>query len=335
MAPVHAGILPWTSFGVAVVAFLALDLFIGTRAHRRAKGPAPFPLRSAALWSASWIGLGLGFGLVVLALYGSRAMVTYFTAYVLEKSLSMDNLFVFAVIFGQLAIPLGYQRRVLHWGILGALAMRGLLIGGGVYLLERFQWILYPFALLILLAAARLLWGEQKERKVVVAACAVCGSWIARFIPVTPVITNGKFLVRLNGRLTATPLLIALLVIELSDGVFAMDSIPSVLAITRDPFLVYTSNVFAMLGLRSLYFLLAGTVERFHALRYALAGILTFVGAKMLLSGVIEIPSWLSLVIILAILAVTIAVSLGVSALARGKRCDGESLEPARGSGRR
>lgn len=315
MASHHTGILPWSFFGVAVVALLALDLFVGSRGHRHAKQhapPAPFTLRQAGLWSAIWIGVGLLFGLVVLALYGSEAMVTYFTAYVLEKSLSMDNLFVFALIFGELAIPAAYQRRVLHWGIIGALAMRGLLIGGGVYLLDRFHWILYPFAVLILLAAARLLWGEQKERKVVVAACAVCGSWLARFIPVTPVIRSGKFLIRENGRLTATPLLIALLVIELSDGVFALDSIPSVLAITRDPFLVYTSNVFAMLGLRSLYFLLAGAVGRFHELRYALAAILVFVGAKMLLGGVVDIPSWISLVAIVVILTVTIVVSSGM-----------------------
>src|SRR4051812_43653116 len=293
MTSLHAGVVPWSFFGIAVIALLALDLFVGARRQHHAKGrpvPAPFGLGAAALWSALWIGLGLGFGLVVLALYGSAAMVTYFTAYLVEKSLSMDNLFVFALIFGQLAIPLGYQRRVLHWGILGALAMRGLLIGGGVYLLARFHWIVYPFAVLILLAAARLLWGEQKERKVVVAACAVCGSWVARFIPVSPIIRDGSFLTRQNGRLAATPLLIALIVIELSDGVFATDSIPSVLAITHDPFLVYTSNVFAMLGLRSLYFLLAGTVERFHALRYAMAAILIFVGAKMLLGGIVEIP---------------------------------------------
>jgi tellurite resistance protein TerC len=184
------------------------------------------------------------------------------------------------------------------------------LILGGVYLLDRFHWVLYPFAVLILLAAARVLWGEDKERNVVVAACAACGSWVARFIPVTPVMRGGAFWIRQNGRLVATPLFIALIIIELSDVVFALDSIPAVLAITRDPFLVYTSNVFAMLGLRSLYFVLAGAVERFHALRYALAAILVFVGAKMLLSGVLDIPTWLSLATIVVILAFTIVVSL-------------------------
>ena len=144
-----------------------------------------------------------------------------------------------------------------------------------------------------------------------VAACAACGSWVARFIPVTPVIRDGKFWIRQSGRLAATPLFIALIIIELSDVVFSLDSIPAVLAITREPFLVYTSNVFAMLGLRSLYFVLAGAVARFHALRYALAGILAFVGSKMLLSGVVDLPSWLSLAAVIVILSVTVVVSLG------------------------
>jgi TerC family integral membrane protein len=304
----HVASSAWGLFAALVLAMLALDLAFDARDRR--VGPPPPPVRAAALWSAAWIGLGLLFGLVVLALYDSRAMVTYFTAYLLEKSLSVDNLFVFALIFSELAIPAAFQRRVLYWGILGALVTRGLLIAGGVYLLDLFHWALYPFALLVLLAAARLLFGEQKERKVVVAACAACGSWVARFIPVTPVMRGGKFWIRQNGRLVATPLFIALIIIELSDVVFSLDSIPAVLAITRDPFLVYTSNVFAMLGLRSLYFLLAGAVERFHALRYALAAILVFVSAKMLLSGIVEIPSWLSLVVIIVILTITVGASL-------------------------
>jgi tellurite resistance protein TerC len=161
----------------------------------------------------------------------------------------------------------------------------------------------------LLLAAARLAWGEQRERKVVVAACAVCGSWLARVVPVTPVIRGGRFWVRQGARLAATPLFVALVVVEASDAVFALDSIPAVLAVTREPFLVYTSNVFAMLGLRSLYFVLAGALARVHALRYALAAILTFVGAKMLLGGVIAIPSWVSLVVIAVAVAAAVAAS--------------------------
>ena len=291
---------------------LAIDLAFDARERRTESRLAQsLTLRQAALWSAAWIGLGLLFGLVVLALSDAQPMVTYYTAYVLEKSLSLDNLFVFALIFAELNIPAAYQRRVLSWGIFGALAMRALLIAGGISILDRFHWALYPFAVLIVLAAARLLFGEEKERTVVVAACAACGSWVARFIPVTPVMGNGKFWIRQSGRLAATPLFIALIIIELSDVVFSLDSIPAVLAITREPFLVYTSNVFAMLGLRSLYFVLARAVARFHALRYALAVILAFVGGKMLLSGLVDVPSWLSLAVIVVILAVTVVVSLG------------------------
>jgi tellurite resistance protein TerC len=282
---------------------LAVDLgFDGRR--RRA-----LTLRAAALWSGAWIALGVLFGLVVFARYGSAAVVTYVTAYLLEKSLSLDNLFVFALIFGQLAIPAEHQRRVLSWGILGALAMRGLLIAAGISLLERFHWVLYPFAAVLLLAAARLVWGEDRERKMVVAACAVCGSWVARFLPVTPVIRDGRFWIRQGGGVVATPLFIALVVVETSDAVFALDSIPAVLAVTREPFLVYTSNAFAMLGLRSLYFVLAGALERFHALRYALAAILAFVAAKILLGRLVEVPSWVSLTVIVVAVAGAVAAS--------------------------
>jgi tellurite resistance protein TerC len=288
---------------------LALDLALDGRARRAAP-----TLRAAALWSAAWVALGVLFGLVVLALYGAAPAVTYYTAYLLEKSLSVDNLFVFALIFGELRIPATYQRRVLSWGIFGALAMRGVLIAVGISLLERFHWVIYPFAALVLLAAARLLWGERKEREAVVAACAVCNSWVARVVPVTPVIAGGRFWIRQSGRRMATPLLIALVVVETSDVVFALDSIPAVLAVTREPFLVYTSNVFAMLGLRSLYFVLAGAVERIPGLRPALATILAFVGAKMLLSGVVDVPNWVSLVVI----AVVIGAAAGAARRAHG-----------------
>jgi tellurite resistance protein TerC len=314
----HVATSAWALFAALVFAMLAIDLAFDARERRSAERtesrlPQSLTLRAAGVWSAAWIGLGLLFGLVVLALYDAQAMVTYYTAYVLEKSLSVDNLFVFALIFDELAIPAAYQRRVLYWGILGALATRALLIAAGVSILDRFHWAIYPFGVLVLLAAARLLFGEKKERKVLIAACAACGSWVARFIPVTPVLRDGKFWIRQSGRLAATPLFIALIIIELSDMVFSLDSIPAVLAITRVPFLVYTSNVFAMLGLRSLYFLLAGAVARFHALRYALAAILLFVSAKMLLSSVVDVPSWLSLAVVIVVLAVTVVVSLGQS----------------------
>jgi tellurite resistance protein TerC len=172
--------------------------------------------------------------------------------------------------------------------------------------------VLYPFAALIILAAVRIVFGQNQERKAVVEACNVCNSWVARIIPVTPVLHGGRFLIRRSGRLVATPLLIALVVVETTDLVFALDSIPAVFSLSRSPFLVYTSNVFAMLGLRSLYFLLAGSIERFRYLRFGLAGILVFVGGKMLLSEVISVPTWASLVVIAAAVTGAVIFSLTV-----------------------
>ena len=303
----------WAIFAVVVLGMLILDL----RGVHGSGAQGELTFRSAARWSAAWIGLGLLFSIVILGLYGPRAQLTYLTAYLLEKSLSIDNVFVFALVFSQLRIPPTEQRRVLYWGVLGALVMRGALITTGMYLLDRYHWVTYVFAALIILAALRMLFGAEQERKVVVAACAVCGTWVARILPITPVLRGGRFWVRQGGRLVATPLLIALIVVETTDLVFALDSIPAVFAVTREPFLVYTSNVFAMLGLRSLYFLLAGAVERFRYLRFGLASVLVFVGAKMLLGDVLEIPTWISLAFIAVALALAVTVSLSAS---RGER---------------
>ena len=295
----------WTLFAFLVLAMLALDLGLASRGRQNGTG-----VRSAALWSAAWIGLSLLFGGVIWALYGTEPGVTYLTAYVLEKSLSVDNVFVFVLIFSELHTPPARQRKVLYWGVLGALVMRGILIAGGMYLIVRFHWLIYPFALVVLLAAARILFGREKERELVKAACDVCESWVARIIPITPVLQGDRFVVRQRGRLVATPLLVALIVVETTDFVFALDSVPAALSISRDPFIIYTSNVFAMLGLRSLYFVLADVLKRLRYLRPGLAGILAFVGAKMLLGSAIEIPAWASLAVIVAILGVAVAFSL-------------------------
>src|SRR5467141_166322 len=299
----------WALFALMVLAVLAADLGVFRPSRRE---PREVTLSSAAWWSAAWVGLSLLFGVVILALYGQAPALTYLTAYLLEKSLSVDNVFVFVLIFSELRIPPDQHRRVLYWGVLGALVARAVLIAGGVFLLRRFQWVVYPFAALVIFAAVRLLWGREKERELVATACAVCGSWVARIIPITPLLRAGSFWVRERGRLVATPLFIALVVVETTDVVLALDSIPAVFAVTGDLFLVYTSNVFAMLGLRSLYFLLGGVVERFRFLRAGLAAILVFVGAKMLLSGVVEIPTWLSLAVIAAALALAVAASLTI-----------------------
>ena len=298
---------PWVLFGILVLAAIAFDLGLLGRG-RSTHGE--LSVRAATLRSAAWIALALLFGVGVAVLYGREAGVTYLTAYLLEESLSIDNIFVFVLIFSELQIPAPQQRRVLLWGVLGALAMRGLLIGAGIFVLDRFHWVVYPFAALIIFAAVRLLFGQKKERDIVVAACSVCSTWVARLIPITPQFQGGRFFVRQGGRLLATPLFVALVIIETTDIVFALDSVPAVLAVTRDPFLVYTSNIFAMLGLRSLYFVLAGAVERFRFIRVGLAVILIFFGARLLLSGVIELPNQVSLAVIALALALSVAASI-------------------------
>jgi tellurite resistance protein TerC len=307
---VHVSRWAWLLFGALVLSALALDLGLLNRSRGEQR---ELSLRAATGRSVAWVVLSLLFGLVVLALYGQQAALAYVTAYLLEKTLSIDNIFVFVLIFSELRIPPAQQRSVLLWGVLGALIMRALLIGAGLFLLARFHWVVYPFAALIIFAAIRLVWGNQKERELVVAACAICGTWVARLIPITPVYHGDSFVVRQSergGRLVATPLLVALIIVETTDVVFALDSVPAVLAVTREPFLVYTSNIFAMLGLRSLYFVLAGIVERFRYLRVGLAVILVFFGARLLLSGIIEVPNHVSLGLIAFALGLSVMASI-------------------------
>jgi tellurite resistance protein TerC len=300
----------WGLFGVVVLSALALDLglFESRRGEQR-----ELTLREAGARTLAWAALSFLFGLVVLVLYGQEVALTYVTAYLLEQSLSIDNVFVFLLIFSELQVPAAQQRGVLLWGVIGALVMRALLIGAGLFLLSRFHWVVYPFAALIIFAAIRLLWGGQKQRELVVAACGICSTWVARIIPITPQYHGRRFWVRQperGGRFVATPLLVALIIVETTDIVFALDSVPAVLAITRNPFIVYTSNVFAMLGLRSLYFVLAGVVERFRFLRVGLAAILIFFGARLLLSDLLEVPNGVSLAVIAAALALSVVASL-------------------------
>ena len=296
----------WGLFAALVLAALAVDLGMS-----RTRGEArELTLRAATIRSAAWIGLALVFGVVVLVLYGHQAALEYLTAYLLEKSLSVDNIFIFVLIFSELRIPPAQQRRVLLWGVLSALVMRALLIGAGLFVINRFTWVIYPFAAIIILAAVRLLWGRNKEREVVAAACAICSTWVARVIPITPALHGERFWVRQNGRLVATPLFVALVIVETTDIIFALDSVPAVFAVTREPFLVYTSNIFAMLGLRALYFLLAGVVDRFRYLRVGLAGILIFFGVRLLLSDLVHVPHWVSLSVIAAALTLSVVVSI-------------------------
>ena len=279
-------------------------------AARRPSTDADVPWSRNMAWVIVWVGLGLALGLWVAASQGRSAATEYFAAYLLEESLSVDNIFVFVVIFSELHIPAEYQRRVLLFGVVGALVFRALAIGAGITLIERVQWIIYLFAALILFAAWRLLFGGERERQVVKEACDVCGTWIARVVRVSPVLHGHDFWRREGGRLLATPLFVALCVIETTDIVFALDSIPAVLAVTRNPLIVYSSNVMAMLGLRSLYFVLSDAVYRLRYLRGGLAALLVFTAAKMLASEWVQVSAGVSVAIIAAVLLTTIVASV-------------------------
>ncbi|HEU4921696.1 MAG TPA: TerC/Alx family metal homeostasis membrane protein [Burkholderiales bacterium] len=290
----------WIVLGAVLVAGLALDLAFSKKSGTR----------SAALWSIFWVGLGLAFGGWIALRLGAAAGVNYLTAYLLEKSLSVDNLFVFILIFSLTGIPGGLQRRALFWGIFGALVMRAVLIALGVELLESLHWAIYPLAALLAYAAWRMLRGEEKQARFVEQQCALCESWLARLIPIEPRLQGARFLVRRNGRLMATPLLVALTVIETTDLLFAVDSIPAVLSVTRDPFLVYSSNVFALLGLRSLYFLLAGVIRKLRFVRIGLAVMLLLAAAKLALGDVYHVPPLVSLGAIVIIMLASVMASL-------------------------
>jgi tellurite resistance protein TerC len=296
-----AGAVEWTVFAALVAGLLFIDIAYASRGARSR--------RSAWVWSAVWIGVALACGLWIAARLGSEAGLTYVTAYFLEKSLSVDNLVVFALVFSQTGIPPALQRRALFWGVVGALVMRAVLIGFGIYLLERFHWLVYPFGALLAYAAFRMWKGEQQRRVWIETRCTLCTSWISRFIPIVPESRGERFIVKVDGKRHATPLLVALVAIESADLLFAVDSIPAVFAVTRDPFLVYTSNVFALLGLRSLYVVIGDLITRFRYLRVGLAALLLFVSAKLALSGFVHIPPGVSLGIIVAILAVAAAAS--------------------------
>ena len=291
----------WVAFNLGVLAILALDLGLF---HRKAHAPT---VKEAAIWSAVWVSLSLLFALGVFTFAGSDAGIEFLTGYLIEYSLSIDNIFVFVLVFGFFAVPAAYQHRVLFWGILGALVMRGTLIGVGAFLFENFHFVIYFFGALLIFSGIRMAThGEQEisvEKNVVVRL-------FRRIMPVTREFHGQRFFIRQNGILSATPLLLVLIVVETTDLIFALDSIPAIFAITDEPFLVYTSNVCAILGLRSLYFLLAGVVDKFHYLKPALSLILVWVGTKMLISEIYHVPTLVSLAVIGVILTGAIVASL-------------------------
>ena len=243
----EAGWLEWSVFAALVAVLLVVDIGYASRGERGQS------VRKAWTWSLLWIGVALAFGAWIALRLGSQAGLDYLTAYVLEKSLSIDNLAVFAVVFAQTGVPPALQRRALLWGVIGALLMRAVLIAFGIYALQRFHWLVYPFGALLAYAAIQTLRGEAGRRPWVQATCALCSSWVSRILPIVPTLHGDRFVARIDGKRFATPLLVALIAIESADLVFAIDSIPAVLSVTQDPFLVYSSNIFALLGLRALY----------------------------------------------------------------------------------
>jgi tellurite resistance protein TerC len=291
----------WITFHIGVFIALTVDLVSFKRRDRE------LSMRAAARRSAIWIVLSLLFNLVVWKLRGPDHALDFLTGYLIEYSLSVDNIFVFVLIFSYFRVPPIAQHRVLVWGILGALVMRGVMIWLGVALVERFDFVLYVFGAFLLISAWRMFFGKQDEQDFGNSFIMRC---CRKSIRVTDEFHGEDFTANVNGRWMFTPLVLVLIVIDVMDLVFAIDSIPAVFAITRDTFIIYTSNICAILGLRSLYFLLAKLIDRFIYLRSGLAILLAFVGAKMIVADYVHLPNWLSLVIIVTVLLVTISASL-------------------------
>ena len=303
----------WAGFIAFVIAMLALDLFVlgGNKAHR-------VSVKEAGSWVVAWVALAISFG-VLLWWYldgtagremANRKALEFFTGYLIEQSLSVDNMFVFVMIFTYFAVPPELQRRVLLYGVVGAIVMRAGMILAGVWLVSEFAWTLYVFGLFLVVTGIKMLiFAERKpdlEKNPLLR-------WMRGHLRITPGFHGESFVVRVNGLLYATPMFLVLVMIEISDLVFAVDSIPAIFAVTTDPFIVFTSNIFAIMGLRALYFLLADMAERFHLLKYGLALVLVFVGGKMLVAPWFHMPIQWSLAIVGSIILVSVLLSLSVS----------------------
>ena len=291
----------WVVFNIFVLGILAVDLLV---LHRKAHTVS---LREALAWSCVWVSLALAFGVGIYVIQGGEKALEFLTGYVIEWSLSVDNLFVFLVIFSYFSVPPIYQHRVLFWGILGALVLRALFIATGTALLANFHWMIYVFGAFLIFTGIKLLFvGEEKIEPEKNPAVRL----VRRFVKITPEYQGQRFFVRKDGKLWATPLFLVLVVVETTDVIFAIDSIPAIFGITLDPFIVYTSNVFAILGLRALFFLLAGVMEMFRYLRVGLSFVLCFVGFKMLVAEFYKIPIGISLGVVGGILVISILASM-------------------------
>ncbi len=291
----------WAGFIAFVILLLAIDLGVFHRKSHEVK------IKEALIWSALWISLALIFNYGIYVFMGKEKALEFLAGYLIEKSLSVDNLFVFIMLFSYFNVNPIYQHKVLFWGILGALVMRAAFIFAGVALITKFHWIIYIFGAFLILTGIKML--IQKEGEIAPDKNPLVRLF-KKFFPVTDQMHEGKFFVKLNSKTVATPLFVVLLIVEFTDLIFAVDSIPAILAISNDTFIIFTSNVFAILGLRALYFALAGITKYFHYLKYGLSAILVFVGVKMVIAGFYKIPILYSLLTILGILFVSIMLSI-------------------------
>ena len=291
----------WILFWIVVIVALALDLFMLNKHHGHVS------IKDASVMVVAWVTLALCFGGVIWFVSGIQSALEFLTGYVIEYSLSIDNMFVFIMIFTYFAVPKDHQPKVLLWGILGAVVMRFIFIFIGVQLITRFNFMIYIFGIILIYTAYKMLFG--KEEKIDPSKNPVLRLF-KKIFPINETIHNGNFFIKENGKLFATTLLATVVVIEASDLVFAVDSIPAVLAVTQDTFIVYTSNIFAIIGLRSLYFLLSGMASKFEYLKYGIAAVLAFVGVKMLISHHYKMPTAISLLAIIAILGIAIITSI-------------------------
>jgi tellurite resistance protein TerC len=302
MNPIVSSTWLWVGFSLFILIMLSLDLgLLNRKAHT-------IKYREAAIWSAVWVTLAMIFAGLVFWYQGSTRGLEFLTGYLIELSLSVDNLFVFLLIFSYFKVPAKYQHRVLFWGVMGALIMRLTMIFVGAALINRFHWIIYIFGAFLVYTGIKMFSQEEMELQ---PEDNPLVRMVTRYVPITRHYEEQKFFTRVHGKLTGTLLLLVLIIVEVTDLVFAVDSIPAIFAITTNTFIVYTSNVFAILGLRSMYFLLAGVVEKFQYLKMGLAVVLTFIGVKMLVVAVdVHIPIWTSLVFVATVLLSSVAASL-------------------------
>jgi len=312
----------WIGFIAFVILMLALDLGVF---HRKAHVVS---IKEATVWSIIWMAMAFAFAGFVFWQFGSQRGVEFVTGFLIEKSLAVDNIFVFVVIFSALGIPALYQHRVLFWGILGALVFRSIMIWAGAAALAEVHWLMYVFGAFLLLTGLKLLYQVTREQAAASPEESKLIRWAKRFIPTTTRFDGQRFFTRENGKRVATPLFLALVLVEITDIIFAVDSIPAIFAITQDPFIVYTANIFAILGLRSLYFVLAGIIDRFKYLKVGLALVLVLVGIKMCLLEVAKIPAGISLLVVASILGISIVWSLRATRGLARKPPPGTGNEP-------